>query len=307
MEPRAAAAAAQPHRRARHDVSARRCPAQRREPRPADAGRVPRAQRAHLARRRSRCGTGACRTRTASSRRAAGGWHRHSQDAACARGDTVAVMAPNVPALLEAHYAVPALGGDSQCAQRSARRARRSRSASMHGGAKVLITDAEFAPSIKAALAQMQIAAAGRRHRRQRRPARRAARQRALRRPACGRRPAVRLARPARTNGIRSRCCTRRARPAIPKASCITTAARISTRSATRLRSSSRRTACTCGRCRCSIAADGRTRGRSRPRAARTCACAASILRDLRRRSATSGVTHLCGAPIVLNLLDPRA
>src|SRR5215468_5394796 len=26
------------------------------------------------------------------------------------RGDTVAVMAPNVPALLEAHYAVPALG-----------------------------------------------------------------------------------------------------------------------------------------------------------------------------------------------------
>ena len=26
------------------------------------------------------------------------------------RGDTVAIMAPNVPALLEAHYAVPALG-----------------------------------------------------------------------------------------------------------------------------------------------------------------------------------------------------
>ena len=26
------------------------------------------------------------------------------------RGDTVAVMAPNVPALLEAHYAVPGLG-----------------------------------------------------------------------------------------------------------------------------------------------------------------------------------------------------
>src|SRR6185437_3096604 len=26
------------------------------------------------------------------------------------RGDTVAVMAPNVPAMLEAHYAVPALG-----------------------------------------------------------------------------------------------------------------------------------------------------------------------------------------------------
>ncbi len=70
------------------------------------------------------------------------------------RGDTVAVMAPNVPALLEAHYAVPALGAvlnplnvrlDAPtiafCLE--------------HGGAKVLITDAEFAPVVKAALARM--------------------------------------------------------------------------------------------------------------------------------------------------------
>ncbi len=70
------------------------------------------------------------------------------------RGDTVAVMAPNVPALLEAHYAVPALGAvlnplnvrlDAPtiafCLE--------------HGGAKVLLTDAEFAPVVKAALARM--------------------------------------------------------------------------------------------------------------------------------------------------------
>ena len=70
-------------------------------------------------------------------------------------GDTVAVMAPNVPALLEAHYAVPALGAvlnplnvrlDAPtiafCLE--------------HGGARVLITDAEFAPVVKAALARMK-------------------------------------------------------------------------------------------------------------------------------------------------------
>ena len=39
------------------------------------------------------------------------------------RGDTVAVMAPNVPALLEAHYAVPCAGRGAQRAQLPARRA----------------------------------------------------------------------------------------------------------------------------------------------------------------------------------------
>ncbi len=67
------------------------------------------------------------------------------------RGDTVAVMAPNVPALLEAHYAVPALG-----AVLNALNVRLDAPALAfclaHGQAKVLITDAEFAPVIKAAL-----------------------------------------------------------------------------------------------------------------------------------------------------------
>ena len=69
------------------------------------------------------------------------------------RGDTVAVMAPNVPALLEAHYAVPALGAILN-ALNYRLDARTIAFCLAHGGAKALITDAEFAPTIKAALAQ---------------------------------------------------------------------------------------------------------------------------------------------------------
>ena len=68
------------------------------------------------------------------------------------RGDTVAVMAPNIPALLEAHYAVPALGAILNAINY------RLEASSIafcldHGEAKVLLTDAEFAPVVKAALA----------------------------------------------------------------------------------------------------------------------------------------------------------
>ncbi len=69
------------------------------------------------------------------------------------RGDTVAVMAPNVPAMLEAHYGVPAVG-----AVLNALNFRLDPPAIAfildHGEAKVLITDREFSPVIKAALAQ---------------------------------------------------------------------------------------------------------------------------------------------------------
>src|SRR5438128_12143622 len=70
------------------------------------------------------------------------------------RGDTVAVMAPNVPALLEAHYAVPALG-----AVLNALNYRLDAAAIAfcleHGQAKMLIADTEFAPAIKAALSRL--------------------------------------------------------------------------------------------------------------------------------------------------------
>ena len=70
------------------------------------------------------------------------------------RGDTVAVMAPNVPALFEAHFGVPMLGAVLNALNI------RLDAASIafilaHGEAKVLITDREFSATIAAALAEM--------------------------------------------------------------------------------------------------------------------------------------------------------
>ena len=66
-------------------------------------------------------------------------------------GDTVAVMAPNVPAMLEAHYGVPMAG-----AVLNALNYRLDAAAIAfileHGEAKLLITDREFSPVVKAAL-----------------------------------------------------------------------------------------------------------------------------------------------------------
>src|SRR5262249_11509571 len=68
------------------------------------------------------------------------------------RGDTVAVMAPNVPAMLEAHYGVPMAG-----AILNALNYRLDRSPLAFtrepGRARLLITDTEFAPTIREALA----------------------------------------------------------------------------------------------------------------------------------------------------------
>jgi fatty-acyl-CoA synthase len=70
------------------------------------------------------------------------------------RGDTVAVMAPNIPPLLEAHYAVPALGAVLN-ALNYRLDARSIAFCLAHGEAKALLTDTEFAPTIKAALAEV--------------------------------------------------------------------------------------------------------------------------------------------------------
>src|SRR5216117_2108441 len=67
------------------------------------------------------------------------------------RGDTVAVMAPNVPALLEAHYAVPALGAVLN-ALNFRLDARTIAFCLEHGNAKALLTDPEYASVIKEAL-----------------------------------------------------------------------------------------------------------------------------------------------------------
>ena len=71
------------------------------------------------------------------------------------RGDTIAVMAPNIPEALEAHFGVPMTGAvvnalnirlDPDTIAFILR----------HGEAKVLITDTEFAPVVGKALAQLE-------------------------------------------------------------------------------------------------------------------------------------------------------
>jgi fatty-acyl-CoA synthase len=70
------------------------------------------------------------------------------------RGDTVAVMAPNIPEAFEAHFGVPMAG-----AVLNALNIRLDPETIAfilaHGEAKVLLTDTEFAPVIKAALARL--------------------------------------------------------------------------------------------------------------------------------------------------------
>src|SRR5690348_7782331 len=70
------------------------------------------------------------------------------------RGDTVAVMAPNVPALFEAHFGVP-MAGAVLNALNIRLDADTIAFILKHGEAKALITDGEFAPVISRALAQL--------------------------------------------------------------------------------------------------------------------------------------------------------
>jgi len=67
------------------------------------------------------------------------------------RGDTVAVIAPNVPALLEAHYGVP-MAGAVLNALNYRLDARSIAFILAHAEAKLLIADREFAPTVKAGL-----------------------------------------------------------------------------------------------------------------------------------------------------------
>jgi fatty-acyl-CoA synthase len=67
------------------------------------------------------------------------------------RGDTVAVMAPNVPAMLEAHYGVPMAGAVLNPLNYRLD-ARSIAFILQHGGAKLLLTDREFSATIGEAL-----------------------------------------------------------------------------------------------------------------------------------------------------------
>ena len=70
-------------------------------------------------------------------------------------GDTVAVMLANTPEMIEAHFGVPMSGGVLNTLNT---RLDAEAIAFMldHGEAKVLVTDTEFAPVVKAALARVQ-------------------------------------------------------------------------------------------------------------------------------------------------------
>ena len=81
-------------------------------------------------------------------RRLASALARHGVGA----GDVVAIVAPNIPAMLEAHYAVPALGAVLNSLNYR-QDARTLAFCLDHGAARVLLTDAEFAPVVRDALA----------------------------------------------------------------------------------------------------------------------------------------------------------
>ena len=70
-------------------------------------------------------------------------------------GDTVAVMAPNVPALLEAHYGVPMIGGVLN-AINIRQDAETVAFILEHGEAKALITDRESSPVVEEALSRVE-------------------------------------------------------------------------------------------------------------------------------------------------------
>ena len=69
-------------------------------------------------------------------------------------GDTVAVVLPNVPAMLEAHQGIPSLGAVLN-AINTRLDPRTIAYILAHGEAKVLITDREFSPTVGAALARL--------------------------------------------------------------------------------------------------------------------------------------------------------
>jgi fatty-acyl-CoA synthase len=71
------------------------------------------------------------------------------------KGDTVAVMLANTPPMLEAHYGVPMLGAVLN-ALNTRLDAKSIAFMLAHGGAKILITDCEFSATVKDALALLK-------------------------------------------------------------------------------------------------------------------------------------------------------
>ena len=77
------------------------------------------------------------------------------QKAGIGKGDTVAIMAPNIPPMLEAHYGVPMTGAVLNTLNIRLDAATIAFTLD-HGEAKVLLTDREFSPTIKEALSSVK-------------------------------------------------------------------------------------------------------------------------------------------------------
>jgi 3-(methylthio)propionyl---CoA ligase len=75
--------------------------------------------------------------------------------AGVASGDTVAILAPNIPEMLEAHYAVPGLGA-VLCPINTRLDPRAIGFILAHGEAKVLLADREFSATVAPALAGLE-------------------------------------------------------------------------------------------------------------------------------------------------------
>ena len=220
------------------------------------------------------------------------------------RGDTVTVMLPNTPAMLEAHYGVPMTGAVLNALNTRLDAAILAFTFD-HAETKILITDREFSKVVKEALGARQGEAAGHRLRRSRvHRAGRTARRARIRGVFCNEGdPDFAWAHARTTNGTRSRSTTPRAPPAIPRASSIITAAPTCWRSAMCSPAPWPSIRSICGRCRCSTATAGAFRGRSRSSPAPMCACAGCARRRSTTPSPDHKVTHLCGAPIVMSTL----
>ena len=189
------------------------------------------------------------------------------------RGDTVAVMAANIPAMLRGAFR--RADDRAPCSTRSTPGSmpRRSPSSCEHGEAKVLLTDREFAGSSASALADAGQRAAGDRHRR-------SARRRGGERLGdadyeeflADGDPAFRLAAAGRRmGGDRAQLHLRHHRQSQGRR--LSPSRRLSERARQRRSPGPcRRTRSICGRCRCSTATAGASPGRS-PRMAGTHVC----------------------------------
>jgi fatty-acyl-CoA synthase len=192
------------------------------------------------------------------------------------KNDTVAVMLPNTPPMVEAHFGVPMAG-----AVLNALNTRLDPEAIAfmldHGEAKAVIVDPEFAPTLAKALALRQSSAPlllidvedevfG--------PALQKVGSTTYEAFVAAGDPQFAWELPGDEWDAIALNYTSAPR-AIPRAWCITTGARPPTPSATCWSGTCPSTPCTCGRCPCSTATAGAFPGRWRRARASTCACAA--------------------------------